>query len=190
MKRLNVNAAGTPFVNRVVPVTAMAGLGALALVLTIVNLTSFIVLGADFRSQRSELREKEKRLQLLKKDMEEKQKQLESSSVASLAGEAQFVSGVLDLKRFSWTRFFEDLERVKPFGVLMEGVTPTLGRDGLVLVTLRGKANQRSELLKFEQNLMGDASFRGFELQNEQKEQGSPFIVFNITVNYIPGGKP
>ena len=84
----------------------------------------------------------------------------------------------------------EDLERVKPFGVLMEGVTPTLGRDGLVLVTLRGKANQRSELLKFEQNLMGDASFRGFELQNEQKEQGSPFIVFNITVNYIPGGKP
>lgn len=190
MKRLNVNTAETPFVNRVIPVATIVCLGVLALVFTILNLTSFIVLGADFRNQRSEQKAKEKRLDFLKKDMEEKQKSLESASVASFAGEAQFVSGILNMKRFSWTLFFEDLERVKPFGVVMEGVTPSIGKDGIVLLGLRGKANQRGELLKFEQNLMSDASFRGFDLQSETKEQGSPFIVFAITVEYIPGGKP
>jgi len=190
MKRLNINAAETPFVNRVVPVTAVVGLGALALILTVVNLTSFVLLGSDFRSQRSELRGKEQRLQFLKKDITEKEKVLESSSVASFAGEAQFVSGVLELKRFSWTQFFEDLERVKAFGVQLETVTPSFGQGRSVLVSLRGKANQRGELLKFEQNLMGDPSFCGLRLQNESKEQGSPFVNFNITVEYVPGGNP
>lgn len=190
MKRLNVNAARTPFVNRVVPVTAMISLSVLGLVFTIVNLTSFVLLGADFRNQRSELKAKEKRLEFLKKDMTEKQRVLESGSVASFAEEAQFVSGVLEMKRFSWLRFFEDLERVKPFGLIMEGITPTIGPEGQILVMVRGKANQRTELMKLEQNLMSDPNFRGFILQSEQKETNSPFIIFNISVEYVPGGRP
>jgi hypothetical protein len=186
MKRLHVNVAETPFVNQMIPLSAMAGLVVLATALTLFNLTSFFILGRDFRSQRSELKLKRERLEFLKKDVAEKQKILESAGVATFAGEAQFISEVLIVKRFSWTRFLEDLERVKPFGVQLEGVSPSFGKDESVALTLRGRANQRGELMKFEQNLMGDPSFFGFLLQNEQKEKNTPFVSFNLTVKYRP----
>lgn len=186
MKRLHVNVAETPFVNQAIPLTLMVGLVVLAVALTLVNLASFFVLGRDFRSQRSELKLKKERLEFLKKDVAGKQKVLDSAGVATFAGEARFVSEVLAVKRFSWIQFLEDLERVKPFGVQLEAVSPTIGKDESVGVALRGRANQRSELLKFEQNLMGDPSFFGFLLQSEQREKNSPFVSFNLTVQYRP----
>lgn len=186
MKRLHVNVAATPFVNQMIPLSLMAGLVVLAVALTLFNLTSFFILGRDFRSQRAEMRLKKERLEFLKKDVVEKQKVLDSAGVATFAGEAQFVSEVLAVKRFSWIRFLEDLERVKPFGVQLEAVSPSIGKDESVGVSLRGRANQRGELLKFEQNLMGDRSFFGFLLQSEQREKNSPFVSFNLTVQYRP----
>jgi Tfp pilus assembly protein PilN len=154
--------------------------------LTLFNLTSVFILGKDYRAQRSELKHKKERLEFLKKDVAEKQKILDSTGVATFAGEAQFVSEVLALKRFSWIRFLEDLERVKPFGVQLETVSPSIGKGKSVGVTLNGRANQRSELLKFEQNLMNDSSFYGFLLQNETREKNSPFVGFGLTTKYIP----
>ncbi len=186
MKRLSVNLASEPFVNRAVPLAAVsAALGA-ALLLTVFNLGSFVVLGREYRAQREELKGQETRLKDLGKDMAEKEKTLQSGAVASFAEEATYVSGLLQDKRFSWITFLHDLESVKAFGVQLQNVSPRITKDGLVQVNLRGMANPRSEMLKFEMNLFASPRFKEVQITNEQRDPGSPLTNFSITCVYVP----
>lgn len=186
MKRLSVNLATAPFVNRVAPVVAISAILGAALLLTLFNLTSFVLLGTEYRTARNVLKEQGQRLDALKKDMAEKEKILQSGSVTSLSEEAKFVARLLETKRFSWTRFLADVENIKPYGVMFQAVTPSVTPEGAVALNLRGQANPRSEMLKLEQNLFSSALFREVQLSSEQRQPGNPLTDFSITCIYLP----
>ena len=188
MRRLSINLAGTPFVNRTVPGAALAVVWSIALLLTALNIGSFFVLGRDYRTQRGVLRDQEERLSHLRASVAEKQKSLQGAGIASVTSEAKFVSEVLKEKRFSWIHFLGDLERIKPYGVMFTTIVPQVNPDGTVGVALTGDANPRSELLKLEQNLMTDKSFTAAQLHSEQKDNSSPWVHFQISCTYLPGG--
>jgi hypothetical protein len=190
MRRLSINLAGTPFINRTVPAVALAVIWGVALLLTALNVGSFFVLGRDYRTQRSVLKDQEARLSHLRASVVEKEKSLQGAGIASVTSEAQFVSEILKEKRFSWTQFLGDLERIKPYGVMFTAIVPQINPDGTVGVALTGDANPRSELLKLEQNLMTDKSFTAAQLHSEQKEASSPWIHFQISCIYLPGKGP
>ncbi len=186
MRRLSINLASTPFINRVIPLAVLGGVGGVAVLLTLLNLGSFIILGREYRIQQATLKKQEQRLATLEKDTAEKQKILESAGVATFSHEVQFVDRVLQAKRFSWIRMLEDLERVKAYGTMFTTVTPSLGQDGRITITVNGVANPRGEMLKLESNFFADPSFRNVVLSNEQKESGTPMVHFQITCEYLP----
>lgn len=186
MKRLAINLASSPFINRVVPLAVLGGVGGAAVILTILNLGSFWVLGREYRTQQAMQKKQEQRLATLEKDTAAKQKVLESAGVATFAQEAKFVERVLQAKRFSWIRLLEDLEKVKSFGTMFTNVTPTIGPDGRIGISLNGVANPRAEMLKLEGNLFADPHFRNVILTSEQQEQGTPMTHFQLTCEYLP----
>ncbi len=186
MKRLSVNLASAPFVNRVVPVAAISAILGAAVLFTLFNLISFVLLGSEYRTSRKVLKEQGQRLEALKKDMAEKEKILQSGSVASLSDEAKFVAHLLDAKRFSWTKFLADVENIKPYGVMFQAISPSVTPEGAIVLNLRGQANPRSEMLKLEQNLFSSPLFREVQLSNEQRQPGNPLTDFSITCTYFP----
>jgi Tfp pilus assembly protein PilN len=186
MRRLGINLATTPFVNRFVPAAALAGLGGAALLLTVLNIGSFIVLGREYRSDRAMLQKQEQRLDSLQKDLQAKQRVLDSAGVSTFSQEAQFVAEILKAKRFSWTQFLTDLERVKPYGLMFESVSPSISSSGAITVSFKGVANPREELIKLETNLFNDASFREVKLLSESKDTSNPWTHFQLTCQYIP----
>ena len=186
MRRLGVNLATVPFVNRAIPLTVLSVVLSAALLLTIFNLASFAILGTEYRSQRKTLQHQEERLQTLQSDLSKKQSALESASVVSFSEEADLVATFLAQKRFSWLQVLSDLEQVKAFGVQMRTVSPQLDATGAVHLTILGVANPRAELMRFEQNLFSDPKFREVQLQGEQRDPAGPMTTFTLSCIYIP----
>jgi|WetSurMetagenome_2_1015567.scaffolds.fasta_scaffold96472_2 type IV pilus assembly protein PilN len=188
MKRLSVNLATVPFVNRALPLGALATVGGAAAILTIFNLVSFIILGGEYRSQRQVLKHQEERIATLEKDLSQKRSVLQSGSVATFSGEALFISELLAKKRFSWVTFLRDLERVKAYGTSFQAVSPQVDGSGVIRVSIRGQANPRAELMKLEQNMFGDPHFKEVQLAGEQKDASGPIVTFSISCVYLPEG--
>ncbi len=186
MKTLRINLASDPFVNRLFPVAAVGAVLGLALALTIFNLASFFLLGREYRQEKAELAKQEQRLAVLNKDMAQKKKVLESGGIARFAQEADFVNDILKAKRFSWTVFLTDLERIKPYGAMFTNISPRFAKDGTIEVSLRGVANPRAELLKLEDNLFKDPAFRNSRLETEKRETDNPWTTFQISCTYLP----
>jgi type IV pilus assembly protein PilN len=188
MRRLSVNLATVPFVNRALPLGALVTVGGAAAILTIFNLVSFVILGGEYRTQRQVLKHQQERIASLEKDLSQKRAVLKSASVATFSGEAQFVSGILAKKRFSWVTFLKDLERVKAYGTSFQAVTPQMDGSGLIHVSIHGQANPRAELMKLEQNMFGDPHFKEVQLSGEQKDSSGPVVTFSISCVYHPEG--
>lgn len=186
MKRLGVNLATVPFVNRTAPMAILSAVLGAALLMTVFNLVSFGILGAEYRSGRKTVKRQEERLEAFQKDLKKKQSSLESSAVAASSEEAALVATLLAQKRFSWLQVLADLEKVKPFGVQLSAVAPQVDPTGAVAFSLRGVANPRSELMRFEQNLFSDPKFREVQLQGEQREPSGPLTNFTISCVYLP----
>lgn len=191
MSRLSANVATAPFINRRVPLAVAGGLGALALLATGLNLTLFVLRGGQYRAQRAVLQGQERKLQELNRQLAAQKKLLEGPEVGLYAAEASFMRGVLDGKRFSWTGFLEHVEGVKPYGVMVVDLTPRADTDGRIMVTLRGVASPRAEILKFEDNLFRSPNFKGAELASEEKDStNTAWTHFQLTFEYMPGGAP
>ena len=186
MRRLGINLATTPFVNRFVPASVLAALGGAALLLTVLNIGSFIVLGREYRSDRAMVQKQAQRLENLQKDLQAKQRVLDSAGVATFSQEVQFISEILKAKRFSWTNFLGDVERIKPFGLMFESVSPAISSSGVITVSFKGVANAREELIKLESNLFNDNSFTEVKLLNETRDSANSWIHFQLSCQYLP----
>lgn len=188
MRRLSVNLATVPFANRALPLGVLSAVGGAAAILMIFNLVSFVILGGEYRSQRAVLKHQQERLANLEKDLQQKRSVLQSASAATFSGEALFVSELLAKKRFSWVQLLKDLEKVKAYGTAFQSVSPQVDTAGVILVSIRGQANPRSELMKLEQNMFSDPHFREVQLAGEQRDGTGPVVNFNISCVYLPGG--
>lgn len=186
MRRVWMNFADVPFFNRTVPAALAVLVAGAAVILTLFNLVTFFVVGREFRSERKVLLHQRQRMETLQKEMGERRAALEGRDTGAFAGEVAFLARLIEGKRFDWPRFLADLERVKPYGVMLTAVTPKVRESGVVQVQLRGVANPRGELLKLEENLFNDPRFRAGKLEGEQKEPGSPWITFSLTCEYLP----
>jgi hypothetical protein len=186
MRRLPINLATTPFMNKILPLAALAAVWGIAAILTALNLGSFFLLGREYRKERALLGRQEQRIESVQKDVVSKQKILDSSGVATFSREVEFTGGLLRSKRFSWTKFLEDLEGVKAYGVRFTAIAPQVKPDGSIGLNLRGVANPRSELSKLENNLLKDPRFSEVQLTQEQKDPSGPLVTFTITCLFNP----
>ncbi|MEW5765483.1 MAG: hypothetical protein ACOYXN_12790 [Acidobacteriota bacterium] len=186
MRRVWMNFADVPFFNRTIPAALALLVAGAAVILTLFNLATFFVVGREFRSERKILLHQRQRMETLQREMGERKAALEGRDTGAFAGEVAFLARLIEAKRFDWPRFLSDLERVKPYGVMLTAVTPKVKESGVVQVQLRGVANPRGELLKLEENLFSDPRFRAGKLEGEQKEPGSPWVTFSMTCEYLP----
>ena len=185
MAKLRINAASSPFVNRVVPLTAAGVLVGLAITLTLLNLVLFFLFGGEYRKVRKKVALQEIRIAQLNKEISGRQSELESPEVGNFLGEAQFMDGVLRTKAFSWVDFLSKLEDVKAYGVMFKNISPKV-ESGAVQIFLRGVANPREEYLKLENNLFASRNFSNVTTFEESKDLNNPWTLFDINVTYVP----
>ena len=97
-----------------------------------------------------------------------------------------FLNSLIDRKAISWTKLFEDLEKVVPYNVRLVSVRlPEVDTDNRVLLDMVVGAKERPELLELVQHLEASPQFGETNVQSSTPpSQTEPFYRYHVVVSY------
>ena len=112
---------------------------------------------------------------------------LDMSVNRSTRDQSQFLNGLIQRKAFSWTRVFEDLERVMPANLHVVSLRPELNEQSQMQLDMKVAGDTRGAAVELVHRMEGSKHFQGAQLVSEAQsgETGSGVIASVISI-YIP----
>jgi len=113
---------------------------------------------------------------------------LDMSVNRSTRDQSQFLNGLIQRKAFSWTRVFEDLERVMPANLHVVSLRPELNEQNQMQLDMRVAGDTRGAAVELVHRMEGSRQFQGAQLVSEAQngETGSG-VIASVVAIYIPG---
>ena len=102
--------------------------------------------------------------------------------------QSQFLNQAIARKAFSWTRVFEELERVMPPRVHVISIRPEV-KDEQVQIVMTVAGDTRASSVELLRRMETSASFRQPQLRSEtvrQTSNGGGQIEFEVAARYVP----
>lgn len=189
MKRFVINFAAKPFINTKILTYILLVLFLLILLSTVYNVLFFYYNGKEYIISLKKLKNQNVEKVQLNNKLKEAEKILSDKNVILLKREALYLKEILDKKEFSFLKFLERLEKIKPYRSLFQSITPKLMKDGNFLVKVKGVANPREEIFKLEENIFKSDYFGKPHLIYEELEKTTQWQAFEINFIYYPRGK-
>jgi len=186
--RLDINLATRPYEDsRQFWVRWGVGLGLLG-VLTLV-LLYFVATGtASARKDRVLVAEREQ--QIAERDAQRTRAEatLNLPENRSTRDRSQFLNDLFQLKAFSWTRVFEDMERVMPNRLRVLSIQPTMSSGHQLELKLIVGGDTREHAQELVRRMEGSQHFQDTKIEIENTQmggQGDP-VHFEISATYVP----
>jgi len=185
--RLNINLATRPYEDaREFWSRWGVGVGVLGVV-TLALLTfavhSWVKAGRDRQTIRH------LQAQIGEKDHERAQAQayLELDMNRSTRDQSQFLNGLIQRKSFSWTRVFEDLEKVMPSSLHVVALKPELNEQNQLELEMKVAADSRAGAVELVHSMEGSKHFQNAQLVQEgSPESAGGGVTATITAVYVP----
>ncbi len=103
---------------------------------------------------------------------------------------SQFLNDLFQRKAFSWTRAFEDLERVMPPRLHVMSIRPELSPDNELEIKLTVAGDTREHALDLVSKMEASQHFHDTYIEEETTDPGSgstgDTVQFHITALYVP----
>lgn len=158
-------------------------LGLLTLVLATLAIHGWVKAGRD----RQNIRQLQQQIAELDAERAQAQAYLELDINRSTREQSQFLNGLIQRKAFSWTRVFEDLERVMPNGVHVVSLKPELNDLNQLELEMKVAGENRAAAVDLVHRMEGSTHFQGAQLLAESQEaQGGTGVGATISAVYIP----
>jgi Tfp pilus assembly protein PilN len=182
-----LNLASKPFRNRVLPwtVTALVAVTSIAALLFIAQST--FKTSTTIAATQRDVNELRKTLDTLTKQ----EKAVETALTAEQKRQLKYAHGLVDRKRFSWSRLFADLEASLPGeirvtkivvkGVGMQGDRPVADLDLVVSSKMPSNVTQMIEDMESEGIFHAE-----LVAQNPQRGKGETGSEYDLNVHYVP----
>lgn len=157
-------------------------LGVLTLVLITFAVHGWVKAGRDRQSIRH------LQQQIEEKDRERAQAQafLELDINRSTRDQSQFLNGLIQRKAFSWTRVFEDLERVMPTSLHVVSLKPELSDQNQLQLEMTVAGDNRGGAIELVHRMEGSTHFQGAQLTQERSGDNGAGIAAVIEAVYVP----
>jgi type IV pilus assembly protein PilN len=159
-------------------------LGLLTLVLISLAVHGWVKAGRD----RQSIRHLEQQIE--EKDRERAQAQafLELDINRSTRDQSQCLNGLIQRKAFSWTRVFEDLERVMPTSVHVVSLKPELSDQNQLELEMKVAGDNRAGPIELVHRMEGSTHFQGAQLTSENTDSGTggTGVAAVIVAVYVP----
>jgi type IV pilus assembly protein PilN len=100
-----------------------------------------------------------------------------------------FLNDLFERKAFSWTKVFEDLERVMPAHLHVVSIQPELAPDNRLAIKLVVAGDTRDHALDLVRKMEGSQRFQRTQIDEERSETGQgqgDFVQFDISAFYVP----
>ncbi len=112
---------------------------------------------------------------------------LELPANRSTRDQSQFLNGLIQRKAFSWTRVFEDLERVMPNNLHVVSLRPEINEQGQLQLDMKVVGNTRAPAVELVHRMEGSRHFQGSQLvQESQAGENGTAVVATVAAIYVP----
>jgi Tfp pilus assembly protein PilN len=157
-------------------------LGVVTLVLITLAVHGWVKAGRD----RQSIRHLEQ--QIADKDRERAQAQafLEQDINRSTRDQSQFLNELIQRKAFSWTRVFEDLERVMPTNLHVVSLKPELNEQNQLQLEMKVAGDNRGGAIELVHRMEGSTHFQGAQLTSESSGDNAAGVAAVIEAVYVP----
>jgi type IV pilus assembly protein PilN len=164
----------------------LLALGILTLLLLVMTVNGWI--GA--RRDRQIIRQYEQQSAIRDKEKADAQTLMNSPQNSSTRDRSQFLNDLFQRKAFSWTKAFEDLERVMPPRLHVTSIHPELSPDNELEIKLIVNGDTREHALDLVSKMEGSKHFHDTYIEEENSNTGSgsagDAVQFHITAVYVP----
>jgi len=105
----------------------------------------------------------------------------------STRDQSQFLNGLIQRKAFSWTRVFEDLERVMPQSLHVVSLKPEINDQDQLELEMKVAGDNRAGAIELVHRMEGSSRFQNAQLTAEGQgtESGSAISAVIVAI-YIP----
>jgi type IV pilus assembly protein PilN len=164
---------------------ALVALSLLTLILVYSALTGWV----SARKDRNLIRQRE--AQIADRDREKTQAEtlLNRPENRSTRDRSQFLNELFQRKAFSWTKVFEDLERVMPPRLHVVSIRPEMGSDAGLNIKLVVAGESRERALELVRKMEASQRFQQTRIDQETSEvRQTPGdnVQFDISAVYVP----
>lgn len=131
--------------------------------------------------------------QIAERDLERSQAQgfLDMTANRSTRDQSQFLNGLIQRKSFSWTRVFEDLEKVMPPSLHVVSLRPELNDQNQVQLDMKVAGDSRNGAVELIHRMEGSKHFQGAQLVQESQGGGSgSSVIASVVSIYVPDTNP
>jgi Tfp pilus assembly protein PilN len=182
---LRTNLSTRPFYNIRAVQVALGSLAVLVAVMTIVNVVQLVRLTASERALGARAQEAETEAQRLRDEARRIRSQIDAKELNEVAAAAQEANAIIDLRAFSWSGLFAQLEATLPENVRLTGFQPAEDQEGRLVVRLSVQARRVQDLESFIDALEGTGRFHEVLAAEEQTTNDG---LINATVRsvYVP----
>jgi len=101
-----------------------------------------------------------------------------------------FVNGLIEVKSFSWSEVFADMETLMPTRVHLVSISPELDKEGLIEVVITAAGDTRDKGFELQKNLEKSRYFRKAVVVSEttaqQLQPGGDNVKFELRAYYVP----
>jgi type IV pilus assembly protein PilN len=112
---------------------------------------------------------------------------LEMAANRSTRDQSQFLNALIQRKAFSWTRVFEDLERVMPNNLHVVSLRPEINEQGQLILDMQVVGPTRSPLIELVQRMETSKHFGKPELVKEiQGGENGSAVAGTVAAIYVP----
>ncbi len=184
--KVAVNLASEPF-ERTRPMLVASAVAAFFLV---VLLGVLVALSVTERGQAAELRQTIARLEARRRTLDAEQTRLEATlrqpENAEVLARSLFLNNLLYAKGISWTRLFDDLEKVMPFNVRLISIRPQAGGPGEIQLDMVVGAESAEPVVQLLTRLEGSPMFGATLIHNRwPPTQSEPLLRYRVSVSYV-----
>ena len=182
---LRTNLSTRPFYNIRAVQVALGALALLVIVLTLLNLVQLIRLTSSGRALGARAEQAEADAQRLRDEARRIRSQIDAKELNDVAAAAEEANAIIDLRAFSWSELFSQLETTEPENVRLTSFQTIEDRTGRLIVNLRVQARQVQDLESFIDALEKTGRFHEVLVAEEQT---TPEGLINAVVEsvYIP----
>jgi len=156
-------------------------LGLLTLVLLGWTITGWINAGRD----RHNIAELQRKIDERDRERASDQAVLELAANRSTRDQSQFLNSLIQRKSFSWTRVFEDLERVVPDNLHVVSLRPELNEQNQILLEMKVAGDTRSAAVELVHRMESSKHFANAQLVQSQAGEGSG-VSSVVVALYVP----
>src|ERR1700686_1837552 len=164
----------------------LVALGILTLLLLLMTVNGWI--GA--RNDRRLIRQYEEQSAARDKEKADAQALLNLPQNSSTRDRSQFLNDLFQRKAFSWTRAFEDLERVMPPRLHVTSIHPELSPDNELEIKLIVDGDTREHALDLVSKMEASRHFHDTYIEEENSNTANQgpgdTVQFQITALYVP----